>query len=146
MVQDEAIVVFSFSNEFTYLDQNGQKGTASLSYYPEDPFLKDTSVELVSGLTTGESGNYGKTLFPDFDGEQNSTTNHIEIYLHSSLSTVGAAEAFSHEGYGHVLLYILSGYDHETASHQPRGMEDHNLRLVEMILSARRETINNINQ
>lgn len=56
----------------------------------------------------------------------------------------GAAEAFSHEGYGHALLYIRNGHNHEVASHQIKGMQDTNIILVNMILDARRTTINNL--
>lgn len=99
-------------------------------------------------ITTGEGGNYGKTLFPDRDGLQNSRTNNKEIYLHPSLTKVVASEAFSHEGYGHALLYIRTGGNHQRASHifqtSPFGPYDANTVLSNMIRSSRRSTIQNL--
>ena len=144
LVNDNIIIDFTLSDHFTFMDKEGALGVGLLSYFPPDPFLKDTGIEYVSGLTTGESGNYGKTLFPDRGGEQNSPNSNIIIILHPSLSIIGAAESFSHEGYGHALLYIRNGGDHQGASHQTKGMQDLNIDLVNLILSARRETINNL--
>ena len=144
LVDDNTIVFVSINDSFDYISSDGRDCTGRLSYFPPDEFLMDPSIEIVSGLTTGESGNYGKTLFPDRVGAQNSTSKMIEIYLHPSLSSTGAAEAFSHEGYGHALLYIKNGHDHEGASHQPQNWVDKNTVLVNMILNARRATIKNL--
>lgn len=76
------------------------------------------------------------------------TIREIEIYLHPSLSKVGASEAFSYEGYGHALLYIRTGGNHQRASHifqtSPFGPYDANTVLSNMIRSARRSTIQNL--
>ena len=144
LVETNTVVTVSSQDSFKYASHSGAIGSANLSYFPSDDFLKDVSISIVSGLTTGESGNYGKTLFPDLVGPQNSTSQNIEIYIHPSLSKTGAAEAFSHEGYGHALLYIRNGHNHERASHQIEGMRDTNIILVNMILDARRTTINNL--
>lgn len=144
LVETNTVVTVSSQDSFKYASHSGAIGSANLSYFPSDDFLKDVSISIVSGLTTGESGNYGKTLFPDLVGYQNSTSQNIEIYIHPSLSKTGAAEAFSHEGYGHALLYIRNGHNHEGASHQIEGMRDTNIILVNMILDARRTTINNL--
>ena len=145
MVNSKMTIQFSVSEDFDYYDSYGLlHNDGKLSYGGIDSDFKDVNFESVSGLTTGEMGNYGKTLFPDLEGLQNSSSNNIEIYLHPSLSRIGAAEAFSHEGYGHVLLYLRNGYDHNGASHQPVGMRDTNTVLVKMILKARQETIRNI--
>lgn len=146
LVNSSLIVDFCLDSKYAFVDNNGVKGMGQLSYYPEDDFLIDSAFEFVSGLTTGESGNYGKTLFPDRDGLQNSTSSNIEIIIHNSMSQIGAAEAFSHEAYGHALLYIRNGYNHEGASHQTVGMTDVNIELVEMIKKARMETIKNISE
>lgn len=118
-----------------------------MSYFPFDesfPEDKDLNFEFISSLSTGESGFYGKTLFPDNEGEQNSTTDAIEVIIHPSLSKIGAAEAFSHEGYGHALLYVRNGGDHHGASHITKGMTETNVILKSMILKARKETYNNL--
>ena len=137
------------SDYFPYIDKTGAKGTHNMSYFPYDPQLgaiKDVACEYVSGLSTGESGWYGQTLFPDNEGPFNSTNKSIQVYLHSSLSTVGMAETFSHEGYGHALLYVNNGGDHNGASHQPNGLYETNRVLKHMIISARKETLQNIKE
>jgi len=145
LVNSKMTIEFSVSDRFDYYDSYGLlHNDGKLSYGGIDQDFKDNNFESVSGLTTGETGNYGKTLFPDLDGLQNSSSNKIEIYLHPSLSRIGAAEAFSHEGYGHVLLYLRNGFNHNGASHQPVGLHDTNTVLVEMILKARQETIKNM--
>lgn len=95
-------------------------------------------------MTTGEIGNYGKTLFPDREGIQNSPSSDIEVFIHPSLSKIGAAEAFSHEAYGHALLYIRNGGNHTEASHKVEGMVETNTVLKTMILGSRRETVSNL--
>ena len=137
------------SDYFSYIDNTGARGTHEMSYFPYNPQLggiKDVSCEYVSGLSTGESGWYGETLFPDNKGPYNSTNKSIQIYLHSSLSTVGMAETFSHEGYGHALLYVNNGGNHDGASHQINGRYETNLVLKNMIISARKETLQNIKE
>ena len=95
-------------------------------------------------------GLFGKVLFPDKDGLQNSTNNNIKIIINSSLSLLGAAESFSHEGYGHALLYVINVGNHDGASHNlkstPHGPYDSNETLKKMILNSRKETVNNFNQ
>ena len=147
LVNSDKVIKVSFNDNFSFKDKDGQLGTADMSYFPFDesfPEDKDTDFVFISGLSTGESGFYGKTLFPDNDGDQNSTTDAIEIIIHPSLSKVGAAEAFSHEGYGHALLYIRNGGNHNAASHITKGMTETNIVLKSMILKARKETFNNI--
>lgn len=134
MVESNRTITLSLSETFTFEDNNGNWGIGNLSHQPSSPEMMDTSIEYLSGLTTGEGGNYGKTLFPDHEGLQNSSSSNIEIYLHPSLSKVGAAEGFSHEGYGHALLYIRNGGDHNGASHQVTNMRDQNRVLANMIL------------
>ena len=144
LVKNELVVVVSLSELFHYLDPEEQEGQGRLSYIPSEPEMVDATISRPSGLSTGESGNYGKTLFPDKGGLQNSTSSNIEIYIHPALSRTGAAEAFSHEGYGHALLYMQNGHNHSGASHQTVGMKDNNSVLVRMILTSRRETVNNL--
>lgn len=147
LVNSDMTVTFSLADSFTCASPQGETSISQLSYCPPDEVFMDSDIEFVSGLTTGESGNYGKTLFPDRAGYQNSTTNAIEIYLHPSLSTIGRAESFSHEAYGHALLYLRNGYDHNGAGHYfKEGLREGNIVLKSMILQARRETINNIKQ
>ncbi|MBQ7709481.1 MAG: hypothetical protein IJT74_06145 [Bacteroidales bacterium] len=145
LVDSRFTIIVSSSSNYSYRKPDGKVyNDKSLSYTGVDEFFFDTEFKSPSGLTTGETGNYGKTLFPDLDGLENSTSTSIEIYLHPSLSDVGAAEAFSHEAYGHALLYLTNGFNHEGASHSYVGLRDTNLTLVKMILQARRETVYNM--
>lgn len=153
MVNSSTIVEVELNNKFTYRDSFGNLGKASMRYIPYDsnyPEDRDVNFENVSGLSTGEMGFYGKTLFPDNKGLQNSTNNNIVIIINSGLSPLGAAETFSHEGYGHALLYIRNGGNHDGASHMPvlsvNGPIDANSVLRAMILSDRKETVNNFNR
>lgn len=67
-------------------------------------------METVNGISTGETGFTGKTLFPDKDGMQNSPSDNIVVIVHNKLSPMGAAEMYSHEANGHGLLYIRNGW------------------------------------
>jgi hypothetical protein len=62
------------------------------------------------------------------------------------LTTWAAAETFSHEGYGHALIFVESGGDRNRAVHHFEGSRDKNLELVEKSISARKETIKNVEQ
>ena len=100
----------------------------------------------MGGLSTGESGFMGKTLFPDKEGIQNSPNNNIIVIVNKNLSPAGAAEIYSHEANGHVLLYINNGGNHKGASHQPvdGGWIEGNKILMEMIIKSKKETIKNM--
>ena len=56
---------------------------------------------------------------------------------------MGKIETFSHEAYGHALLYLLNGHDHKEASHKSVNMIETNLILKRMILNARKEAVKN---
>ena len=99
--------------------------------------------EYVDDSTTGETGLWGKTLFPDNDGVQNSTSNNVEVYINLGLSPNGRAEAYSHEVNGHVLLYLRSGYNHKMASHSYIRAIDTNTTLRNLIMKSKIETIKN---
>ena len=100
----------------------------------------------MGGLSTGESGFMGKTLFPDKEGIQNSPNGNIIVIVNKNLSPAGAAENYSHEANGHALMYILNGGDHKGASHQPvKGQWiEGNKPLMEMIINSKKETIKNM--
>ena len=98
----------------------------------------------IDEITTGETGLWGKALFPDNDGVQNSTSNNVEVYINLGLSPNGRAEAYSHEVNGHVLLYFRSGYNHKMASHLYIRAIDTNTTLRYLIMKSKIETIKNI--
>ena len=148
MVNSNLIVEVELNNEFTYMMRDGNLGVANMSYNKFDPIYdlesdKDKEGNTMSNLSTGESGFLGKTLFPDREGIQNSPNKHIMVIVNKNLSKQGAAEIYSHEAYGHTLLYILNGSNHEGASHQPinGSLVEGNLRLKQMIINSKKETI-----
>ena len=153
LVNSTTIIEVELNTKFISRDENNNINEYQMSYIPfesEFPEFIDADFSQVNGLTTGESGFIGKTLFPDNNGSQNSITNSIQIIINSELSPLGAAETFSHEGYGHVLLYIMNGGDHNGASHSfiqtTKGPCDANIQLKEMIFKARKETVLNFNK
>lgn len=131
-------------DHFVFIDNKGTYGEASMLYTGVDDFFIDKDFNYTSGLTTGETGFLGKTLFPDRDGIQNSPTENIEVIINKHLSVVGAAEMLSHELYGHALIYIESGYNHTKASHKTVNSVDMNYYLCDKIKRARKETIQNL--
>lgn len=153
MANSDRIVEVVLDDKFTYMGQDGKLGTATMSYNAFDPKYdlesdKDLKGETTGGLSTGESGFMGKTLFPDKDGMQNSPNGNIVVIVNKNLSSAGAAENYSHEANGHALLYILNGGDHKGASHQAELYKDGdgNKTLVEMIINSKKETIKNMQE
>jgi len=151
MVNSDRMVEVVLDDKFTFMGQDGKLGTATMSHNEFDPKYdsesdKDLTGETMGGLSTGESGFMGKTLFPDKDGIQNSPNNNIIVVVNKNLSPAGAAETYSHEANGHALLYIKNGGNHKGASHQPvngRWVEGNNT-LMEMIINSKKETIKNM--
>lgn len=151
IVEDEITIEVLLDDKFSFIDKNGQLGTAIMQYYPHDPLYpedKDINCNLVNGLSTGETGFSGKTLFPDRVGMQNSPSDNIVIIINKHLSPAGAAEIYSHEANGHGLLYIRNGGDHLGASHniinQDGKLIETNEVLKNMIRQSRLETISNM--
>ena len=67
------------------------------------------------------------------------------IILNKGMSDLGAAETFSHEGYGHAYLYMKT-QDREIAGHDFIGPKDINKRLVNRIVNSILETIKNFKE
>ena len=151
MVNSDRIVEVVLDDKFTFMGQDGKLGTETMPYNSFDPKYdlesdKDLKGETMGGLSTGESGFMGKTLFPDKDGIQNSPNGNIIVIINKNLSPAGAAENYSHEANGHALLYILNGGNHKGASHQPINGQwiEGNKTLMEMIINSKKETIENM--
>ena len=95
MANSDRIVEVVLDDKFTYMGQDGKLGTATMSYNAFDPKYdlesdKDLKGETTGGLSTGESGFMGKTLFPDKDGMQNSPNGNIVVIVNKNLSPAGA--------------------------------------------------------
>ena len=141
LVTSSTIVTFTLADSYIFMNRQGEIDSYPLSYTGFDDMFIDRRINHINGLTTGETGSYGKTLFPDKKGLQNSPSSDIEVYIHPSLSETGAAEAFSHETYGHALLYLRSGGDHDAASHDAVKDREKNKPLRKLILKSRKATI-----
>jgi hypothetical protein len=149
MVNAEMTLEVKLDDQFTFMGQDGQLGTTTMSYFKFDPNYdteadKDLIGETLNGTSTGENGFMGKTLFPDKGGIQNSPNGNIIVIVNKNLSPAAAAELYSHEANGHALLYILNGGDHKGASHNFEGSKDLNKVLIDMIINSKKETIKNM--
>ena len=150
LVDDKMVLDVILSDRFTWApgntkmakDDPANKNPSPMSYFGPDPEFMDPH-HYINDLSTGESANTGKTLFPDKDGLQNSPDENVKVVINQNLSSQGRAEAYSHEANGHGLLYIQSGYNHQAASHSYQGMKDSNRVLTDMIMKSKIETIEN---
>ena len=143
------IVEIILDDHFVYKDASGSFRESKMLYYPFNPLCPDdidATGSTISGLSTGETGHSGETLFPDLGGFVNSPNENIIVVINKYLSLAGAAETYSHEANGHALLYILNGGDHYGASHQPinNSLIEGNIRLKIMIICSKKETILNM--
>ncbi|MDD4275326.1 MAG: RHS repeat-associated core domain-containing protein [Desulfobacter postgatei] len=150
MVNSDQVVEVSTNDQFSFVDEKGNPGSATMSYIPNDPQYpdKDPNGDTMGGTTTGESGFMGKTLFPDREGKQNSPDGTIKVVINKNLSEPAKAEIYSHEANGHALLYIRNGGNHQGASHQVINQNgrlvDKNQALKNMIIRSKKETIINM--
>lgn len=131
--------------DYSYKDNTGKIINDHLSSEYEEGY-EDTDFLMTSGLTTGETGKWGISLLPGKgSSEVNSLDNSAHIYIDPSLSTIGKAEALSHELYGHGYLYdiyrdrIIAGHDNRKTT------IEYNLLLKNNILNARKETVSYFN-
>ena len=149
LANSDMIVEIILDDHFVYKDASGSFRESKMLYYPFNPLCPDdidATGSTISGLSTGETGHSGETLFPDLGGFVNSPNENIIVVINKYLSLAGAAETYSHEANGHALLYILNGGDHYGASHQPinNSLIEGNIRLKIMIICSKKETILNM--
>ena len=127
--------------------RNGEKETEYFNPISVHEDFFDTNFTSCSGNTVGEYGNLGVTYMPT-NGEVGKADaenpNSIRININPSLSPVGAAETFSHEGYGHALIYVESGGDRYRAVHHFQNSHETNQELIDKSIKARKETIKNM--
>ena len=149
MVNDNVTYdVILADTEFPYMDQEGVLKSQPATYQGVWQYsIYDKEGSTTNQLSTGEGGNLGVTLFPGRDCPTNSPDNNVKIYVNKQLSPAGRAESFSHEGFGHALLYCLNGHNAVNAGHIFGSMgSDLNTKLKSMIISAKKETIKNMHQ
>ena len=142
LVESDMTFNISILANYTYMDNAGNiNENGELTYCGFDEYFLDIDFSSPSGLTTGETGKYGITLLP---GQGHSGSNSIDkdayIYVHPSLSTIGRAEALSHELYGHGYLYNMYR-DRNISRHDFVGGKDRNIRIRQCIKRTRMETV-----
>lgn len=149
IVNSPITMFVELNDNYNYIDENGELKNSTMTYYDFNPLYdneddKDKTGSTIRGLSTGETGEMGITLFPDRAGFSGSTNNTIHVIINKNLSEKGAAETYSHEANGHGALYILNGYNHRGASHHFRGTKDTNTKLIDMIIKSKTETVKNM--
>ncbi|MCW4128989.1 hypothetical protein ONT16_12175 [Prevotella copri] len=107
--------------------------------------FKDNQFNSCNGNITGETGNLGVTYMPldNTVGKGPIDGTSIDININPTLSQLGAAEAFSHEGYGHAYIYVTTNGDRYKAVHHYDGNIETNGYLKECSIKARKETVKN---
>lgn len=127
--------------------KDGVELTEKFSPVIIDNEFKDEHFTSPVGNITGETGNLGVTYMPTNGGTGKGPLdgNSVHININPTLSPTGAAEAFSHEGYGHARIYVETNGNRGMATHHylPGG-KDSNQRLVDYSIRARKETIKNM--
>jgi hypothetical protein len=112
-----------------------------------DEDFKDVNFTSQVGNITGETGNLGVTYMPTNGGAGKGPLDgkSVHININPTLSPTGAAEAFSHEGYGHARIYVETNGNRSMATHHylPGG-QDSNQQLTDYSIRARKETIQNM--
>ena len=127
LVNDPLIVNVCIDNSFVWKqglqDADGRSNPDIMRVIDYDPLYDDVPDPLnnIEDVSSGQNGFTGKTLFPDISGAQCSPDNSVYVIVNKDLTVSSKADAFCHEGYGHALLYIKSGYDRNRAIHHPDG-------------------------
>ena len=147
MADSDKTIMVLLNFGFAYYNENKQLRFSEMQYYGvDDSFIGNLSGKGV-GTSTGETGFLGKALFPGATGLQNSPDNNIYLIINSKLSFLGRAEMFSHEGYGHAYIYILTDGNRNAASHDyDNGIYDKNRILYNIINNAINETGQNYSE
>ena len=98
LVNSELIINVVLGTEIQAQNNNGQLYVEKLSYTGFDEYFIDSEFQITSGLSTGETGKFGLSLLPGKgSSEVNSIDEKIYVLIHTSLSIIGRAEAYSHE-------------------------------------------------
>ena len=144
LVNSDLIINVVLGTEIQAQNNNGQLYVEKLSYTGFDEYFIDSEFQITSGLSTGETGKFGLSLLPGKgSSEVNSIDEKIYVLIHTSLSTIGRAEAYSHEANGHVIMYNRTR-NREASAHQAINFTENNIPLKQLILKSRKETVYNM--
>ena len=143
LVNSSDNIIVDWDDKFEFKDNEGQNHVSELGPIEYDRLFVDDNPKAPTGPTTGETGFFGKTLLPG-KGESghNSVDSNIKIVINKGLSPLGAAQSFSHEGYGHALMYVKT-HDRKASAHNFIGVKDLNRNLIKSICDSILETIKN---
>ncbi len=147
MAQNSINIVVMTQDYYLYKDNEGQIHFRHMGQIEYDEYYMEENPIAPTGSTNGDTGFLGKALLPDVGKSgQNSIDNNIYIILNKGMSDLGAAETFSHEGYGHAYLYMKT-QDREIAGHDfIEGSKENNKLLVNRIVNSILETIKNFKE
>ena len=144
LVNSDIITDVSLASGYTYMDNDGNMQSKTMSYQEPDPEFADPTGSTLGGTTTGEAGLMGQTLLPGKgQGGANSPDNTIKVIINVKLSPAAQAEMYSHEGNGHALMYVKTG-DRVQSGHIFNGSKDMNKTLDNMIIRSKMETVKNM--
>lgn len=145
MVKDNEIIELEVGDVYYYSDNSGAihyKKLGDIDYDGEE--FEDIHFEGV-GTITGETGLMGATLLPGTgSSEVNSIDNNSHVIINKNLSVIGALETIGHELFGHALIYSKTKDRNAAAHNFEIGNKDLNSVLINNIITARKEIINNI--
>ena len=145
LVNSEIRVNVTMQSEMNYIS-NGVVMKESFPQVEVCNDFKDISFLSCIGNTQGETGNLGVTYMPTNGGSGKGPMDgsSIDININPTLNPIGAAETFSHEGYGHAKIYVLTNGNRNAAKHHYVGQSETNSTLIDYSIRARKETIKNM--
>jgi len=144
LVNSDILTEVSLASSYTYMDNDGNMQTVTMSYQGPDPDFADPTGSSIGGTTTGEAGLMGQTLLPGKGiSGANSPDNTIKVIMNEKLSPAARAEIYSHEANAHALMYVRTG-DRVQSGHIIKGSTDTNKPLVNMIRTSKMETVINM--
>jgi len=135
LVNSGCTIEVSLDDEFNYISQDNSIHTMSMPYYSDGGSLGG-----YFDLSTGESGWYGQTQYPDNNAAYPSINDNVRITINKNLSSSGRTESFAHEFYGHAYIYANTG-NASAASHGygQQNTSETNLLLKNRIINAMSE-------
>lgn len=135
LAQHETVFLVQLTGEFAYADANGNIQIMAMPGVSVDPTFEGG----IYTPSTMEIGYTGHTLLPGTSDVVNSPNSNAYVIVNSSMSSLGRAETFAHEAYGHAYMFAR-GMD---SAHQVVGMRETNIPLRNQIQARMHETRKN---
>ncbi len=134
LVDDKKVHNVAVVDKFPYKSESGEVKSKDFG-----PVTTGGPKKSLTG-TTGEEGFLGVTVLPEKGSYYGSLDNNVSIYINSGLSELGQAEIFSHEAYGHDVLFTEGKPDGHNPKYIGDGFKETNLPLAKKIKAAILET------